>query len=951
MKNETNRKIVNVDKSNYSPLFTFKQEDDAVIKLSLFKDSTALNLVGQTIKFYAKRSNNTIVELLDGFIINNNNLDITLKNNILAIPGLVECDLEIVDAVGKMTTASFYLTVNKKMTGEENLSATNDISALNKIIAQVEAGYNQLDSDVNALSIKAVTKLDEVQEDYNLIKQGINDDESIRKANENARLTSETNRGNSENTRITNESNRVAAENLRITKENDRISKENTRVTNEDTRISNENNRIANEDTRVSSENTRTTNENTRVSNESTRISKETARVSAETSRVTAETNRVNAEALRVTAENTRGTNETARVNAENIRVTNETARQTAYKEIQDARKDFDGNVCSSIYEAKMKDLGNVYERFNEASLLEYTGTDITTNNSYKGLVKNLSVKGRSLQNLMCNCIDNTCFNNYIHWLVPTTNTFTVDANGTNRFLFIKKDNVLLKPSTNYTIVLEVLENTLTGTYSYTLFGSSGLFNGSAIALTSETLKTTKFLRTTVSDFSTRLHSIDSYLSSSATGGRLTVRFTILEGDYTNTPLSEIPYIDGIKSVGELENKVVLKSCGKNLFDISKWANIPFTRATGSVDCIKDTITIIPTEADGFTDSGIRTSGYLDEKYKPLSIKVKPNTSYSIKFNRTLSGDSDAWVYFNEYDSNYNFIKIFSINIVNKQFTTSNNAKYITMRFGVSTIGVTAIYSNIQLEENTTATTYETYQGSKQELTLTEPLRSLPNGICDEIIGDKLIRRVGKIVLNGSENWSIWQDGSKPITSLIIGMAMVLSLAPSTRSFYAMCDKVPSYLPNDDTSYTTSKHPYYSTLFENCYGYYANSTTNKRLAIGILKSKLNTVDLAGFKTWLSQNPTTVYYELETPTTTTISPLIINSYDGVTHITSDNYLLPKITTKVPSNVQAVVTNLMNENQELNNQISVMSLESEENSLTNIETNLNNDVRITMLELGL
>lgn len=128
MRNESIRKIINVDKNNFTPLFSFKQEDDAVIKLALFKDSTLLDITGQTIKLCAKRPNNSIVELSDGFVINNNNeLDITLKNNILAVPGIVECDLEIVDAVGKMTTASFYLTVSKKMTGEENLKATNDI--------------------------------------------------------------------------------------------------------------------------------------------------------------------------------------------------------------------------------------------------------------------------------------------------------------------------------------------------------------------------------------------------------------------------------------------------------------------------------------------------------------------------------------------------------------------------------------------------------------------------------------------------------------------------------------------------------------------------------------------------------------------------------------------------------------------------------------------------------
>ena len=159
MKNESTRKIINVDKPNYSPIWTYKQEDDGVLKLALFKGSTLLDITGQTIKFGAKRPNNSIIELTDGFKINNNELDIILKNNIFAIPGIVECDLEITDAVGKMTTASFYLTINKKITGEDNLDASNDISAINKIVAEVLAKGKDLDSNIKVVVEEANKKI------------------------------------------------------------------------------------------------------------------------------------------------------------------------------------------------------------------------------------------------------------------------------------------------------------------------------------------------------------------------------------------------------------------------------------------------------------------------------------------------------------------------------------------------------------------------------------------------------------------------------------------------------------------------------------------------------------------------------------------------------------------------------------------------------------------------
>ncbi|MGL5190910.1 MAG: BppU family phage baseplate upper protein [Cetobacterium sp.] len=144
MKNESIRKTINVDKPNHTPIWTFKQEDDGVLRLNLYKGSTALDITGQTIKLGAKRPNNSIIELIDGFSINKNELDITLKNNILAVPGTIECDLEITDASGKMTTASFYFLVSKKMTGENTLNASNDISAINKLVEDIKKDYDSL---------------------------------------------------------------------------------------------------------------------------------------------------------------------------------------------------------------------------------------------------------------------------------------------------------------------------------------------------------------------------------------------------------------------------------------------------------------------------------------------------------------------------------------------------------------------------------------------------------------------------------------------------------------------------------------------------------------------------------------------------------------------------------------------------------------------------------------
>ena len=61
-------------------------------------------------------------------------------------------------------------------------------------------------------------------------------------------------------------------------------------------------------------------------------------------------------------------------------------------------------------------------------------------------------------------------------------------------------------------------------------------------------------------------------------------------------------------------------------------------------------------------------------------------------------------------------------------------------------------------------------------------------------------------------------------------------------------------------------------------------------------------------------------------------------------------MPIVSTKIPSNVQAIITNLMDENKMLTTEIENISLEIEDNNLNNIETNLNQEERLTLIEMG-
>ena len=54
MINETLRKNINVDKPNLIPIFSFKEGDNALLKLALFKNSTEFDITGQTVRLGAK---------------------------------------------------------------------------------------------------------------------------------------------------------------------------------------------------------------------------------------------------------------------------------------------------------------------------------------------------------------------------------------------------------------------------------------------------------------------------------------------------------------------------------------------------------------------------------------------------------------------------------------------------------------------------------------------------------------------------------------------------------------------------------------------------------------------------------------------------------------------------------------------------------------------------------
>ena len=794
------------------------------------------------------------------------------------------------------------------------------------------------------------------------VERVLNDEE--RHQNESERAMNELVRQQNENTRQSNEAKRIANESDRKTQENRRATAETNRVNAETTRRNNENSRISNETERQKTIKEMKSlideteqNENTRQSNESIRMSNETDRKTQENSRVTAETNRVNAETNRVNAETTRRNNE-------NSRISNETERQKTIEEMKslideangfverirviedgiddvcDSKIDFFGKEHDKLNTRLNADFDNVHQRINESELIPYEGANIKADNTYYGLQKDTVVKGRTLQNL----VPTGLFESYKaeNWRALATEEYYSFDNGYLTLNYKENGYVnayanignLFKPNTVYTMVFDLKENTLVrdagATFIFISANEEELFNEK---INSKQIEQglNVFKLTTKSDLTNVTCINRTFIYNDIRSGHVIFRFAIYEGDHTQTPLEELPYIEGIESVGisELTDegyKISGKSCGKNL-------------------CIGIE------NYNAYYDDTINAVRSFNAN-QPLSVNLKPNTTYTrITYDCEFDGDSDFVFMFDsvrELDNSYKQYPYYlRRGTTVTTFTTGEKGgknEYIfnpesgtagTVGFSVK-IGKLAIlegdFTQTPLEE----LPYEPYQESTYSCILNEPLRSLPNGVRDTIDLEKgvLTRRVGKIVLNGSENWSATGYGGHATRNTFEYLLITNETTKFNTAVYGYCDKFPyevtTALPKSDGI---------RVMINN-----RGDKTNNYFLICPSTSLIPYRDVTAWKDYLKDNNVTVYYPLSNETTEQLTPQQLKSFDTTTHIISNNKLMSIASTKIHSNVQAIISTLKLENSDLKNNVELLSVENEELKETN-------DVQDEMIDISM
>ena len=257
-------------------------------------------------------------------------------------------------------------------------------------------------------------------------------------------------------------------------------------------------------------------------------------------------------------------------------------------------------------------------------------------------------------------------------------------------------------------------------------------------------------------------------------------------------------------------------------------------------------------------------------------IYLKPNTTYTLS-NLTTSQEQagNGYKHIVEYDENNNGLgEIYCGNYstATKTFTTKSNTKYI--RYGIySSFASTELANayinsnNIQLEQGSTATSYEPYQ----ELIVPIPLNG--NEIAgigdykDELIVDSkghcyINKKVGKVVLNGTE--SIRKASATDIDRFIWDI-------PEQQRLWLVD--------------TNSLSNYFTYNVGNVVGCFRNNA-GTQLVFNFTSG--GTTTLEQFKEWLSTHNVILYQPLATPELIDLDYAVdLTLFNGVNNISNSD----------------------------------------------------------------
>lgn len=256
----------------------------------------------------------------------------------------------------------------------------------------------------------------------------------------------------------------------------------------------------------------------------------------------------------------------------------------------------------------------------------------------------------------------------------------------------------------------------------------------------------------------------------------------MLKGDMRG---KDIPYFKGIRSSFDEDDEIEIKTIGKNLFNKNAYKDLKklFPIASNPRKEMIDGIEVVRVNGnylnrinllDQYTSKQYVISGLgalTSELNSCLQFLVYFKDGTSIASARRLVSTVDKLSY-------YKFV-----------IDVKKEIDYIVL----DTSGAHACYidlNSLQVEEGIDVSPYEEYKECITKIN-TSSLRSLPNGVCDELIIDRanhkatIIRRTGEIIFDGSAD-ELWSSYNEVAAKAVEGYCISVSNVGDNTNLY--CD-------------------------------------------------------------------------------------------------------------------------------------------------------------------
>ena len=537
-----------------------------------------------------------------------------------------------------------------------------------------------------------------------------------------------------------------------------------------------------------------------------------------------------------------------------------------------------------------------------------FKGSNITIDNILEEDASDIKIEGNTVVNLLG---EHTYLTEHFTYDSDTgiysINLDGVDVPASNPKIYF--DNALVETGKTYTIILDIIENTLVreeGNIYYKFNITSHRSGGISETKQGFTGKKVHIgVQPTESTNTPYFEVINSCVGKFSFKNPM-----VLEGDWTNKDMPE--YFVGIQSsfennlvTQEMVNsgqekaknlgkyKVEIKSTGKNLFNPS--INDAQSNSLVNGGCN------ISYKNGVFTVQGNEGNDGISETYTNLNYtrqKLKPNTTYTLSyesdgtFGRIQGEDTiEMFVYEVDYEDKIKYSSISPIRIrpSGTSFTTGNTG-VIAYRFDINLNTSKYDFYNLQLEEGSISTEFEPYKESINTFYLNSPL--LEWDTIENVNGRAThIKRSNQIIFDGSED-EMWYDANLDDGAYINTYRARVPL---------LNNKPGNHAPIINDIFTPINTGTSILDTENA------QVSERSLFLRINRSRLSYENIEGFKVWLQDNPITVVYELDEHIYEPIqSELSVDLFKGATYISNDS--------TIPANIEIAVDRAANRAQE-------------------------------------